>query len=595
MLEEVPSAFENDSAEELLLDSPVAEEIDYSHFSKEEFQKLFEKTSKEGDLTEQMNVFKKIKPYIDEIYESEKNAALDRFISSGGDADDFEFKGDGFHEKFESTFSKVRTHFIQQHKDAQLKKEQNLKLKNDILAQMKAIIDSGSIGKSAFEKFKTLQEDWKKAGQVPFDKVQEMWSSYQAVVNRFYDQRSIAFELLDLDRKKNLQAKQYLIEKAEKLAAEPSIQKALKELEALHDEFKHIGPVVKELQDEVWNKFKEASNKIYERKKEYLEELKGKYQANLAVKQALLQKLDSLVEFTSDKPEAWAAQTKLLDALQEEWKKAGLIEKEKVKEINRHYWDTLKKFYNAKRAFFKDLEKFKNENLRLKTELCEKAEMLSNSIDWDKTTTEIIELQKQWKTVGHVPLKMKDKIYDRFKKACDSYFEAKRGNSKAAQEAAKAQLKERFDFIEAIEKAADSAFATAADINAKIEEWNKLAEVNGVEAQKAYNRFIEAIKGKLKAVNELSEIEKDNLVSKLIYKSLRSSQDGQKELILKEKKLRKDIRDIEDNIAQMKNNMEFFARAKNAEVIRKDFNEKIQAEEKKLLLAKSRLKVLLQN
>lgn len=595
MLEEVPSAFENDSAEELLLDSPVAEEIDYSHFSKEEFQKLFEKTSKEGDLTEQMNVFKKIKPYIDEIYESEKNAALDRFISSGGDADDFEFKGDGFHEKFESTFNKVRTHFIQQHKDAQIKKEQNLKLKNDILAQMKAIIDSGSIGKSAFEKFKTLQEDWKKAGQVPFDKVQEMWSSYQAVVNRFYDQRSIAFELLDLDRKKNLQAKQYLIEKAEKLAAEPSIQKALKELEALHDEFKHIGPVVKELQDEVWNKFKEASNKIYERKKEYLEELKGKYQANLAVKQALLQKLDSLVEFTSDKPEAWAAQTKLLDALQEEWKKAGLIEKEKVKEINRHYWDTLKKFYNAKRAFFKDLEKFKNENLRLKTELCEKAEMLSNSIDWDKTTTEIIELQKQWKTVGHVPLKMKDKIYDRFKKACDSYFEAKRGNSKAAQEAAKAQLKERFDFIEAIEKAADSAFATAADINAKIEEWSQLAEVNGVEAQKAYNRFIEAIKGKLKAVNELSEIEKDNLVSKLIYKSLRSSQDGQKELILKEKKLRKDIRDIEDNIAQMKNNMEFFARAKNAEVIRKDFNEKIQAEEKKLLLAKSRLKVLLQN
>jgi len=594
MFEEVQITLVNESVEEALVETTLGEDTDFSSFDKTDYEKLFEKVAKEGDVVEQYNALKKIKAPIEELFESEKNAALVIFLRDGGAADDFEYKGDGFFDKFESTFSKIRTSFIQQQKDAQSKKDANLKVKNDIMAQMKGLIDSGSAGKATFEKFKTLQADWKNAGQVPFDKVQELWSNYQAVVNRFYDHRSIAFELLDLDRKKNLQAKNLLIEKVERLAGEPNIQKALNELESLHDEFKHIGPTPKEVQEEIWSKFKEASNKIHQRRKAYIEDLKSKYELSLTQKQELLRRLEALVNFTSEKAEEWANQTKLIDALQEEWKNAGLVEKEKAKEINRLFWDTLKRFYNAKRVFFKEIEKFKNDNLKLKSGLCEKAELLAASYDSGKTAQEIIELQKQWKTIGHVPLKMKDKIYDRFKNACDEYFNAKRSIQKEEQNAAKAQLKDRYDFIESIENGDVGNYLSVAEINSKVYDWSKLPILAaGLDDGKVYNRFVEAIKAKLKVVTDIDEIEKDNLVSKLLYQALKASPDGERELYNKEKKLRKDIRDLEENIAQFKNNVEFFARAKNADAIRKDFDEKIDVEEKKLKIAKARLLVLL--
>ncbi|MFN0050427.1 MAG: DUF349 domain-containing protein [Cytophagales bacterium] len=594
MLEEVQTTLENEIVDEITVDNQLVEEIDFTTFSKLELQKYFEKYTKEGDIGEQFNALKKVKPFVEEIHENEKTTALEIFVTSGGSADDFEYKGDGFFEKFESAFAKIKANFVQQHKDAQLKKDNNLKSKNDILAQMKALIDSGSAGKATFEKFKVLQSDWKNAGQVPFDKMQDMWSNYQAVVNRFYDQRSIAFELLDLDRKKNLQAKTILIEKVEKLGLEVNIQKALKELDVLQEEFKHIGPTPKEVQDETWAKFREASNKIYERKKEFLDEIKIKFEANLVAKQEILARLEVLTNFTSEKPDEWANQTKLIDAVQEEWKKAGLVEKEKAKEVNRQFWDTLKKFFNAKRAFFKELEKFKNDNLKLKTELCEKAELLASSYDSGKTAQEIIELQKEWKTIGHVPLKVKDKIYERFKKACDEYFNAKRSIQKEEQNATKARLQERYDFVESFEKAEATTYTSIAEINSIIHDFSKLPSVTGnADEAKLYNRFIEAIKVKLKTITDIDAVEKDNLISKLLYKALKTTPDGEKELFNKEKKLRKDLRDIEENIAQLKNNIEFFAKAKNAEAIRKDFNEKIEVEEQKLKIAKARLSVLL--
>lgn len=593
MLETTQIGLENDQLDELLNDSVGQDDVDYSHLDKKECSAVFEKVIKEGNLSEQVSKLKKLKPTVEELLEAEKNEALERFINNGGHPDDFDFRKDAFFEKFETVFHKLKNEYAQQQKDQQHKREANLRLKNDILAQMKHLIESGATGKSAFEKFKQLQSDFKSAGHVPIEHAQELWSRYQAVVNRFYDQRSIAFELVELDRKKNLQAKIHLCEKVEKLAAEPSIKKALKELEEIHDEFKHIGPVSRELQDEVWNRLKEASNKVYDRKKEYLAELKAQYEKNYAAKQELLTQLQELAHFTAQKPEEWAAQTQKIEKLQEAWKKAGLVEKEKVKEVNRQYWDLLKVYFNNKRAYFKELEKYKTDNLKAKVALCEKAEQLAQSIDWEKTTQEIISLQKEWKNIGHVPLKMKDKVYDRFKKACDSFFEAKRHLQKEQQQAAIQQVQARAEFVEKVEKSPADAYTTQDNIAQLLNEWNELPNVAGVEAVKVYQRFAEALKVKLKNVSDIDEVKKDKIVSRILASIYDLTPDGDKEKIANEKKLRKDIRDIEDNIAQMKNNMEFFARAKNAEAIRSDFTQKIKEEEAKLKLAKSRLAVLL--
>lgn len=584
---------QNTTEQELVEEIIANEEVDFSNFSKHELHQYFDKNHKEGDVIEQYQTLKKLKPFVDSLFEDEKTQALDKFIANGGETDDFEFKGDAFFNTFENAYQKVKSAFHQNQKDLIQKKDQNYKSKLDILNQMKTLIEGGSVGKSGFEKFKTLQQDWKNTGQVPQEKSQELWSNYQAVVNRFYDLRNINFELLDLDRKRNLQAKQSLIEKAEKLANEPSIKKALKELEELHEEFKHIGPVTKELQDEIWNKFKTASDKVHEKKREYLEVLKSKFDESLKIKTALLQKLQTAAEFTSDKIEDWANQTKIIEKIQEEWKNAGLVDKDKVKEVNKVYWDTLKKFYNTKREFFKEIEKYKNENLKLKQELINKVQQLAESTDWNVATRQIQELQKEWKTIGHVPIKLKDKVYEQFKKACDSYFDAKRNAEKEVTLVNKKMLDERAKFVEEFQKLEESAIKSIDDVIAKIAEFKALAEVTGNEASKVYNKFAYAIKARLDKLKDISDIEKDNLVSRLLTEAMNLSPDGEKERFANEKKIRKDIRDIEDAIAQLKNNMEFFGRSKNAEAIKKDFEQKIKDEEQKLSVAKSRLNIIL--
>lgn len=566
------------------------EEVDYSAFSKEDFIKYFEKAFKSSDLAAEYNSFKKAKGFIDHIYEEEKNAALEKFTADGSSPDDFEFHSEPFFEKFESFYSKSRNLFVQKQKELTHQKDQNYKVKVALLEQMRTLAE-GSTGKSAFDKFKNLQQEWKNTGAVPQERASELWSNYHAVCNRFYDNRSIAFELLDLDRKRNLNAKILICEKAEALTREVSIKKCLAALEELHEEFKHIGPVPKENQEEIWQRLKASSDAVHERKKIYLEEQKSKNEANTIVKVQLLEKLKTFTEFQSESASEWAAKTKEVETFQLEWKNAGLVGKEKAKEINRQYWDGLKAFFNAKRAFFKSLESEKNENLKKKTALCEKAESLINSENTDNTQV-VIELQKEWKTIGFVPLKVKDKIYERFKKACDAVFEAKRNIAKQAQEEAKLQLKAKLDFLDKFEKL--SGLKTLKEIEENIAEWDSFPESDGLEYFKAYNRFAEIVRIKLKEVTDLEEVKKDELVSKLVSKALKFHPDSEKEIQARERKLRKDIRDIEDNMAQYKNNMEFFARAKNADAIRKEFTDKIDDEQKKLEILKSRLKILLQ-
>jgi len=383
-----------------------------------------------------------------------------------------------------------------------------------------------------------------------------------------------------------------LCDKVEALINEPSVKKSLASLEELHEEFRHIGPVPRDQQEEIWNRLKIASDKIHEKKKQYLEDLKSKQEEMLLIKQDLITQIKSFTAFQSQLPSEWADKTKELDALQVAWKASGFVDREKSKEINKDYWESLKQFFNNKRLFFKTLEGEKIENLKKKTTLCEKAEALIASEASD-AMQEVMNLQKDWKTIGHVPLKHKDKIFDRFKKACDGYFENKRSAQKQLQEVAKNQLKGKIDFVETIEKTEAREFRSIADIDKIIEEWNTLPESAGMEYAKVYNRFAEAIKLKIKDVADANELKKDEIISKLYNEAFKHNPDYDKELQFKERKLRKDIRDIEDNIAQYNNNMEFFARAKNAEAIRKEFTDKVLAEQSKLQILKSRLKILL--
>lgn len=591
MQEDISTQLETDILEHLPSETHTTVDEDYSTFTKNEFVKIFEKYSKIDITSTEYAFLKKLKPYIEQLFEEEKNQALEKFTIDGTLADDFEFRGDVFYDNFEKLYQKARTTYQQNQKQFIQKKETNYQAKIDLLKNMRALTE-GSANKNAFDKFKEYQLEWKNIGVVPADKATELWSTYNAVCNRFYDNRSIANELLDLDRKKNLAAKLLLCDKADALINESSIKKALLGLEELHEEFRHIGPVPRDQQEVIWQRLKDSSDKIHEKKKALFEEIKLKQEEILSKKQEILDKIKIFETFTSLSPGQWADKTKELDVLQLEWKSSGVADKDKAKQINDTYWESLKLFYNNKRAFFKTLESEKNDNLTKKTTLCEKAEALISSEDANATKT-IIDLQRDWKTIGHVPLKHKDKIYERFKKACDGYFEVKRNAQKEIQNEAKNQLKSKIDYVNKIELVEPNTIVTVAQINTILEEWKALPQSADLDYSKVYMRFAEVIKLKLKDVIDADELKKDAIYAKLLNDALKFNPDYEKELQFRERKLRKEIRDIEDNMAQYANNMEFFARAKNADAIRKEFTDKVAEEQKKLEIFKSRLKIML--
>lgn len=575
------------TAEEILIEN-ASENQDFSIFTKNDFDELIKKVSK-SNFTEQFSVYKKAKPFIDDLFENEKHIALDKFLNEGGIVDDFEYHSAGFYENFEKLFAAAKKHSAQEFKDNLLKKEGNYKSKLSIITQIKDLIEKASTGKGGFEKFKALQVEWKATGPVSHDKAQELWANYHSVVNRFYDQRHIAFELLDLDRKHNLQGKLLLCSKIEKLSTETNIKKALRELEIYHEEFKHIGPVPKEQQDEIWNRFKEASDKIHANKNQFLESEKSKQEESFVKKTALLEKLQTYSQFNSDKIAEWTEKTKEIEVFQADWKKSGLIPKEKVKETNNQYWDGLKTFFNNKRNFFQQLDTEKKNNLIAKSAITDKIDALLASENMDEAIKTVMELQKDWKAIGQVPLKQKDKSYEKFKAACDAIFDKKRGVIKLNQEVAKQQLKEKFDVLENTKNA---TFITIADAETAIANWHNVPESAGAEYAKLYNNFAETIKNKVNALPQLADREKDKIVMPLQIAATKIGADGHKDLAAWERKLRKEVNECEDVIAQMKNNLAFFERAKNADAIKKDFDLKIKEEEKKLLSSKSKLKIL---
>lgn len=576
--------------EDQVLEPELHEEVDYSAYSKAEFKALLANVKKEDDVASKYSKLRKAKPLVDALLASERQTALDKFLAEGGEADDFEYHPDLFFKDFENFYQALRSTYVQLQKDLQQKKENNLKSKREILTQLKELSEKG-MGTKVFEEFKKLQTAWKACGPVPVEYNQELWSSYHAIVDRFYDARSIGFELIELDRKKNLELKQALIARAEKLLEETSINKALKLLDQYHDEYKHIGPVPKEISDVLWNKFKEISDSIYAKRKEFLAKKSEEYEQNLSKKLAIIDTLKPFKSFSSERIDDWIAKTKELEQIEALWKKAGLVPKDKVKDTNKMYWDELKHFYNNKRAFFKVLEKEKKENLSRKEALCERAEQLLQTPDDAGATDEIIKLQKEWKNIGHVPLKQKDKIYERFKKACDGFFDLKRGVLKEKSEANKAMVKEKYDFIEAFEK---SKPTSKTELYAQLEAWRQLPEsIVHHESHKVHQKWADSIRSAISKIAEFSEDDKESLIGKLYKEALLLHPDSKTELIQREKKLRKEIRELEDDLAQYKNNMEFFARSKNADQIRKEFNEKIEETGKRLNTAQIRLKALL--
>jgi hypothetical protein len=569
------------------------EELDFSHLNKEQLLEKALDLANETSFRKVDNALKQLKLEVDKINKAEKEAALEKFLADGGEADSFEWKQDETSKKFFAQYKNLKDKKAKYFDDIEKKKANSLNVKNEALKQLKDLVESGKTDKSAFDKLKAIQTKWKEAGQVAPQQSEGLYESYKALLDRFYNQKNMENELLDLDRKRNLVAKLELCDKAEKLTEVLNVNEAVAQLNRFHEEYKAVGPIPKEDQEAVWQRFKLASDKVYERKRNTVEEIKKEQAANMKLKQELCLKIEAYPELKLEKISEWNVKTQEILAIQDEWEKIGAAPREVAKDLNKQFWTNFKAFFANKTVFFDKIEKARNENLQKKVALCEKAELLKDSLDWDAVTEEVKQLQAAWKEVGPVPEKEKETIYERFKAACDAFFDRKR-NRKADQEK---EFEVNFAKKEAICEAIEKMAAAKEKDAKKLEEQNTAFLAIGFVPRKnmtaIQDRFAKAVDA---FVNNLdgSALEKEKMKFAFQMKVYGDSPEGNRKFRDKEQTLRKKITNIENDIALWKNNLEFFAQSKTADRLRTEFGAKIADATKELDALRAELKGLQQ-
>ncbi len=583
--EELNNEFQLHDSIELAGGEEVHKE-DFSQFSKGDLVKYVEHMKPEDNFQEASSVLKSIRLQYDQIFDQEQHAALEKFVEDGSLPEDFKYKKDETSVAFDTAFTKVKEKIAAHFAGLEKQKHKNLEIKKNLLEQMRAIIASDESADS-FQKFKKLQEAWKATGPVQATEAKELWANYQALTDMFYNNRSMYFELKELDRRKNLSLKQEIVAKIEQLIHHPNAQHAFNEMRKLQDEFRHIGPVPKDDHESIWTKLKHASDTLHAKRQQFLEELIKIKEANYALKLALIEKLKEYEDFVSEKIDDWKEKSDAVLHIQEEWKKIGQVPEDKLKELSKDFWASGKKFFSNKNIFFKKLDAKRKENLDKKILLCEKAEALQDNEDYAATSKALIQLQKEWAKIGQVPIKFKDSVYDRFKIACDKFFQQQRDLKVQAETALMENLKAKEAYLKELEaKVKGSAAETEENLMAHLQKWEELGYVPMDNKKTIQDKFREVLLALIEKM-PLDTESKEKLQLKIEVK-----QGGTKHVESLIKDLQRKAGNVKSEIDQYKNNMAFFANSPKASALKDQVAAKITEAEEELKKLTDKLRIL---
>ncbi|ABG59039.1 DUF349 domain-containing protein [Cytophaga hutchinsonii] len=583
--EELNNEFQLHDSVELAGNEEVHKE-DFSQFSKAELLKFLENIQLENNYQEVSSNLKSIRIHYDHLFDQEQHIALEKYLEDGSLAEDFKYRKDETSLAFEAVYSKLKdkisTHFAELEKN----KHKNLETKNGLLEKMRAIIASDESAQS-FQEFKKIQETWKATGPVPATEAKELWAKYQALTDMFYNNRSMYFELKELDRRKNLTLKQELVAKVEQLLAHTNVQHAFNEMRKLQEEFRHIGPVPKEDHESIWAKLKAVSDAIHVKRQAFLEEFSKQKEANYVLKTALIEKLKEYEDFISEKIDDWKEKSDAVLHIQEEWKKIGQVPEDKLKELSKAFWASGKKFFSNKNAFFKKLDAKRKENLEKKTELCEKAEALKDNEDYAATSRQLIQLQKDWAKIGQVPIKYKDSIYERFKNACDYFFKQQRELKVQAETALLENLKAKEAYLTELEAKAKAGIAETEDtLFGYIQKWEELGYVPMDNKKIIQEKLLTVL------MSMIDKMPLDAEAKEKLQLKIEVKQGGSKNVESLLKDLQRKALAVKSEIEQYNNNMAFFANSPKASALKDQVMEKIRQAEAELKKLNDKLRIL---
>lgn len=580
---EEPTAGKEEVQEEL-------EEIDFSAKSKAELLEFAIDLNTNDQIRRLDKYLKPLKARFDKLFIAERQTALDAFVAEGNERDDFEFRGDDNTKKFQDYYDLLREKRNKYHAEFEKRKEYNLKRKEEILEKIRELID-GEETDSSIRAVRDLQNEWKAVGPVPGQHNKTLWANYNALLDRFYDARSIYFELKDLDRKKNLQLKLDLCAKAEALDAVESVKDAVIQLNELHEEFKHVGPIPRDQQEDIWQRFKAASDRIYVKRKGYVDDLKKAFVENLEKKMQFVKEVEQFIKFDSDRISAWNKKTKEIQELQKKWEAVGGIPREKAKEVNKRFWAGFKGFFANKSAFFKKFEAQRGDNLKIKQGLVEEAKALQVNTDWVATTDKYKRLQARWKEVGPVPEKYRTSIYEEFKAACDHFFDQRRAQNQEQNQEQEANLKVKLQVCDSIDAIAAEVKVDLDIVYGLLDQFHEAGFVPRHSMKKVQNRFAEVTK-KLMSIDSLEDNDRQDLKINIEVGKIKGGPHADRKMFRKENSLKRKIENLESDISTWKNNMEFFASSKAADQLKQDFETKIVKATEELDELKKELRML---
>ena len=471
-------------------------------------------------------------------------------------------------------------------------KEENLAEKNKIIEELKELLEKQEDLQYTFPTFRELQNRWKAVGPIPPSYNKDLWENYQFLVEKFYDFVKINNELRDLDLKKNLEMKTELCEKAEGLMNEPNVVLSFRKLQKLHEEWREMGPVPKELREEIWERFKTATTNINKRQQDYFEGLKSEHKKNLELKVELCIKAELIADNIAEDKD-WNSLSKEMEGLQEEWKTIGFASKKENQKIYDRFRAACDKFYNGKREFYTNFKKIMQGNLDEKIALCEQAESLKESQDWKKTTDQLISLQKKWKEIGPVARKQSDAVWKRFRAACDFFFESKSKFFSSVEENYEDNLKRKNDIIQEIndyKKDSNTSEHIAAFRDFQ-NRWNEIGYVPLKDKETVQSAYRHAIDVKF------SDIKSSDNETKLVrfrkhIKEVKTSPKGDRGIKFERDKLLQKFRSLEQDIALWENNMGFFAKSKNADNIISDMESKISKAKEEMIQLEEKIKLI---
>ncbi len=506
------------------------------------------------------------------IRRAELDALRRKFVEEGGLEENFTAPVDGAEVQFKEQFKeyrRLRDAFIA---NLEADKEKNLKIKQEIIDELKELVNSDETLNYTFNKFRELQQRWKDTGLVPLQNVKDLWETYNLHVENFYSFIKINKELRDLDLKKNYEQKVALCEQAEALVMDASIVDAFRKLQKLHDEWRETGPVANEYKEVLWERFKAASSRINKHHQEHFEGLKGEQVVNLELKLGLCAATEELVSQPMTSRKEWNKASDRLLEMQKTWKTIGFAPKKDNNHIYERFRTACDKFFEAKREFYGSLKTEMEQNLELKNEICEAAEALSNSEEWKKASDELIALQNRWKEIGAVSRRHSDAVWKRFRAACDKFFQRKAAHFSSVDGEYEENLRKKLAMLEEM-AAADIKSGGFEVIREFQRRWGEVGfvPIKQKEAiQKKYKATVDAM------FNTLRGSERDRSMDRFRDKVSTMRSAGGNKMRSERERLYNKVRQLEQEIGLLENNIGFFAKSKNAEGLIAEVKSKIE-------------------